>query len=89
MIRFYLPLFRPLLLSLSVFQNILIYVYIGEKDTLPFFKLLVTHEQNLTQVLKEYKSEIGCKIVDIKWVSTTIFMHLLLIEEESKQKREL
>lgn len=67
------------------------YVVLKSNNTLPVIisnKLSVEEEDKLIQVLKEYKEVVEWTITDIKRLSPSTCMHKILLEEESKPKRE-
>ncbi|KAH9716328.1 hypothetical protein KPL71_021425 [Citrus sinensis] len=63
------------------------YMFLGDGETLPVIissKLSTLEEEKLIRVLKDYKKAIGWTIVDIKWISPSMCMHRILLEENAK-----
>ncbi|CAN6720958.1 unnamed protein product [Malus baccata var. baccata] len=82
---------QPPTLELKPLPSHLKYVFLGEDDTLPIIissSLTAQEESKLVRVLKEYKTEIGWTLADIKGISPTTCMHRILLEEGSKTSRE-
>ena len=67
------------------------YVFLGDNNTLPMIIAMCLepqHETQLIKVLQEYKTTIGWTIVDIKRISLSLCIHIILLEEEAKPLRE-
>ncbi len=63
------------------------YAYLGEKETLPIIisaTLKADEETKLIEVLKEHKEAIGWTMADIKGISPTTCVHMILLEEDAK-----
>ncbi|KAM1818309.1 hypothetical protein ACFX11_000115 [Malus domestica] len=81
----------PPTLELKPLPSHLRYVFLGEDETLPVIissSLTAQEESKLVRVLKEYKTEIGWTLADIKGISPTTCMHHILLEEGSKTSRK-
>jgi len=60
------------------------YAFLGKNNTLPVIisnKLTEDQEERLVEVLKKYKEAIGWSIADIKGISPSICMHMIILEE--------
>ncbi|CAN6551449.1 unnamed protein product [Malus baccata var. baccata] len=78
-------------LELKLLPEHLKYVFLGESKTLPVIiaaDLSNYEEEQLLQVLKEYKTVLGWTIADIKGISPTMCMHRIFLEENSKSSIE-
>ncbi|KAI5343417.1 hypothetical protein L3X38_011293 [Prunus dulcis] len=78
---------KPPKLDLKPLPSHLKYAYLAEFETLPVIiasDLTPLEEDKLIRVLKEFKSAIGWSIADIKGISPTMCMHLILLEEGAK-----
>ncbi|CAN6547022.1 unnamed protein product [Malus baccata var. baccata] len=78
-------------LELKLLPEHLKYVFLGESKTLPVIiaaDLSNYEEEQLLQVLKEYKTVLGWTIADIKGISPTMCMHQIFLEENSKPSIE-
>ena len=78
---------QALIPNLKPLPSYLKYVFLGDEGTLPVIissKLSALQEEKLVQVLKEHKTAIGWKIVDIKGISPSTCMHRILLEEGAK-----
>jgi hypothetical protein len=67
------------------------YKFLGPANSLPVIiasDLINTQEEELLDVLREYKEAIGWTIDDIKGISPSLVMHKIHIEENSKPSRE-
>ncbi|VVA37154.1 PREDICTED: LOW QUALITY PROTEIN, partial [Prunus dulcis] len=81
----------PPKLELKPLPNHLKYAYLGANETLPVIiaASLTSHEEDsLIEVLKEHKTALGWTIADIKGISPSMCMHLILMEEDSKPSRD-
>ncbi|CAN6540810.1 unnamed protein product [Malus baccata var. baccata] len=78
-------------LELKLLPEHLKYAFLGESKTLPVIiaaDLSNYEEEQLLQVLKEYKTVMGWTIADIKGISPTMCMHRIFLEENSKPSIE-
>ncbi|KAK1427528.1 hypothetical protein QVD17_16215 [Tagetes erecta] len=78
-------------LELKTLPHHLKYVYLGENETLPVIisnKLTQDQENELVNMLKQYKEAIGWTIADIKGLSPSLCMHKILMEDDYKPTRE-
>ncbi|XP_070666416.1 uncharacterized protein [Malus domestica] len=78
-------------LELKLLPEHLKYAFLGESKTLPVIiapDLSNYEEEQLLQVLKEYKTVLGWTIADIKGISPTMCMHQIFLEENSKPSIE-
>ncbi|XP_031247204.1 uncharacterized protein LOC116104910 [Pistacia vera] len=78
-------------LELKLLLGHLKYVYLGENESLLVIvsnKLTPNQEEKPVQMLREDKEAIGWTIVDIKGISPSICMHLILLEEGAKLTQE-
>ncbi|XP_043808348.1 probable sucrose-phosphate synthase 1 [Manihot esculenta] len=78
-------------IELKALPTHLKYVFLGKENTLPVIvsnKLSKGEEDKLVQVLKEYKEAVRWIIADLKGLSPSTCMHKILLEENSKPKRE-
>ena len=67
------------------------YAFLEEDKQCPVVisSLLITpQEDNLMQLLKKNKQDLGWKISDLKGISPTICTHHIYLEEESKAVRQ-
>ncbi|CAN6586453.1 unnamed protein product [Malus baccata var. baccata] len=79
------------ILKLKPLSNHLKYVFLGDKETLPFIvssTLMTLKEDKLVRVLKEHNTAIGWTLADIKGISPTTCMHRILLEKEAIPTRE-
>ena len=68
------------------------YVFLGPHDTLPVIissDLSSSQEDQLIIVLKKYKMAIGWSVDDLKGIDTSICMHRIHCDENSKPTREM
>nr|KAJ0208634.1 hypothetical protein LSAT_V11C400218340 [Lactuca sativa] len=75
------------ILEMKTLPEHLKYAYLGEKETLPVIisnMLSEKEELELIEILKEYKSETGWTIVDIKGLILSLCMHKILMEKDYK-----
>ncbi|XP_017635606.1 uncharacterized protein LOC108477587 [Gossypium arboreum] len=78
-------------LELKALPSHLKYAFLGERNSLPVIissKLLKVEEENLVQVLRDYKEVIGWTIVDIKGLSPSTCMHKMQVIDNAVPKRE-
>ncbi|KAM1727616.1 hypothetical protein ACFX12_018227 [Malus domestica] len=78
-------------LELKPLPSHLKYVFLGEQETLPVIissSLTAQEEDKLVRVLREYRTAIVWTLADIKGISPTTCMHLILLEEGAKPSRE-
>ena len=67
--------------------NHLRYAYHGEESTLPVIissSLSNREEEKLLKILKEHKEGIGWSLADLKGIRSSMCMHRILLEEDSK-----
>jgi hypothetical protein len=67
------------------------YKFLGPADTLPVIiasDLHIAQEEKLLDVLREHKEAIGWTIEDIKGINTSVVMHKIHLEEDTKPSRE-
>ncbi|KAK8925800.1 hypothetical protein KSP39_PZI018378 [Platanthera zijinensis] len=77
----------PPTLELKPLPEHLMYVYLGENNTLPVIinsKLHAEQQQGLVELLKQYKLAIGWTIADIRGISPSLCMHKILLEDSLK-----
>ena len=82
---------QPPSLELKPLPDHLKYVFLGDDETLPVIvssTLTAQEEDKLLRVLREYKTDIGWTLADIKGISPTTCMHRILLEEGAKPTRE-
>ncbi|XP_022003481.1 uncharacterized protein LOC110900932 [Helianthus annuus] len=78
-------------LELKTLPDHLKYAYLGDDDMLPVIisnKLSKNQEDELINMLKQYKEAIGLTIADIKGLSPSLCMHKILMEDDYKPIRE-
>lgn len=74
-------------LELKPLPSHLYYAYLGDASTLPVIianDITTEKEKKLLGVLREHKTAIGWTIADIRGISSTLCMHKILMEDESK-----
>ncbi|VVA40600.1 PREDICTED: LOW QUALITY PROTEIN, partial [Prunus dulcis] len=74
-------------LELKLLPEHLTYAYLGENDTLQVIiaaTLTSIEEEKLLRVLREFKSLLGWAIANIKGISPSVCMHMILLKENSK-----
>ncbi|XP_074304957.1 uncharacterized protein LOC141639813 [Silene latifolia] len=67
------------------------YVFLREEEIVPVIissKLRCRQEDSLIQVLRKHKESIGWTMADIKGISPTLCMRMILLEEEAKLVRQ-
>jgi hypothetical protein len=67
------------------------YKFLGPAETLPVIiasDLHASQEEKLLDVLREHKEAIGWTIEDIKGISSSVVMHKIHLEEDTKPSRE-
>jgi hypothetical protein len=77
--------------ELKPLSDTLKYKYLDPSESLPVIissDLNEAQEQELLNVLKEYKEAIGWSIEDIKGISLAVVMHKIHLEENAKTSRE-
>ena len=82
---------KPPKLELKQLPSHLKYAYLGDQETLPMIissHLTTSQEANLIVALKKHKKAIGWQMADIKGISPTLYMHKILLEENSKNSIE-
>ena len=70
-------------LELKPLPDHLKYAYLGDASTLPVIiaaNLLVSEEDKLFRILREFKAAIGWTIVDLKGISPSYCQHKILLE---------
>ncbi|KAM2510335.1 hypothetical protein EV1_034257 [Malus domestica] len=79
------------ILELKPLPDHLKYVYLGDKETLPFIvssSHTAMRKEKLIRVLKEHKTAIGWTLADIKGIAPTTCMRRILLKEGAKPTRE-
>ena len=74
-------------LELKELPQHLRYAFLGENSTLPVIissSLTGDKEDKLLRVLKDHKTVIGWTVADIKGISPSVCMHMILMEENYK-----
>ncbi|XP_074266694.1 uncharacterized protein LOC141589975 [Silene latifolia] len=82
---------KPPTVELKPLPSHLKYPFLGNEETLPVIissKLTKEQEEALIRVLKQHKEAIGWTMADIKGISPTLCMHLILLEDEAKPVRQ-
>ena len=72
------------MLELKSLPTHLKYAYFGEGEILLIIisnTLTSVQEEKLLRLLRDFKAAIGWTIVDIKRISSSIYMHRILLEE--------
>ena len=78
-------------LELKALRKHLMYVYLGEQETLPIIigsYLTDREEDNLMSILRENTEAIGWTMTDIKGLSPAIVQHRIHLNEEATPKRD-
>ena len=78
---------KPPIVEEKQLPNHLRYAYLGEESTLPVIissSLSNMEEEKLLKTLKEHKEAIGWSLANIKGIRTSMCMHRILLEEDSK-----
>ncbi|KAK8947387.1 hypothetical protein KSP39_PZI006995 [Platanthera zijinensis] len=76
----------PPSLELKPLPEYLKYVFLGEGNTLPVIidaSLEQDHEQQLLEVLREFKGAMGWTLADIRGINPSVCMHKILLENEA------
>ncbi|XP_015960556.1 uncharacterized protein LOC107484511 [Arachis duranensis] len=74
-------------LKLQALPATLKYAYLGKNESYPLIinlALSQEQEEELLQVLQKYKDAIGWTLADLKGISSAIYMHKMLLEEDAK-----
>ncbi|CAL2229972.1 unnamed protein product [Prunus armeniaca] len=82
---------QALELELKQLPKHLKYAYLDENETLPVIIALhleTNDEKKLLRVLKEHKTTIGWSIANIKGINPTLYMHKILLEDNTMPKRD-
>ena len=80
---------KPPIVEEKQLPNHLRYSYLGEESTLPVIissSLSNMEEEKLLKIIKEHKEVIGWSLADIKGIRSSMCMHRILLEEDSKPK---
>ena len=78
---------KPPIVEEKQLLNHLRYAYLGEESTLPIIissSLSNMEEEKLLKILKEHKEAIGWSLTEIKGIRSSMCMHMILLEEDSK-----
>ncbi|XP_057803324.1 uncharacterized protein LOC131018625 [Salvia miltiorrhiza] len=78
---------KPPQLNLKPLAKHLKYIYLGTRDTLPMIissELTIEEENQVKDVIGQYKEAIGWTLADIKGISPSLCVHHILMEEEAK-----
>ena len=78
---------KPPILEDKQLPTHLKYAHLGEASTLPVIissSFSNMEEEKFLKVLKEHKEAIGWSLVDIKGIRTSMCMHRILLDEDSK-----
>ena len=76
--------------ELKILPNHLKYVFLEENETKPVVissELTAEEENNLVEVLKRHKEEIGWHISDLKGIRPAYCMHKIMMEENYRPNR--
>lgn len=82
---------QALELELKPLPEHLKYIYLVEKEIFPIIiakDLTSAYEEKLIGVLRDHKTTIGWTLANIKDISPSMCMHMILLEEGSKPTRE-
>lgn len=82
---------QALTLELKPLPSSLIYVLLGEEDTLPIIisnQLTEQEEEKLVHILKGHKLAIGWTIANIKGICPPTCIHPMLLEDNAKSIHE-
>ncbi|XP_057723647.1 uncharacterized protein LOC130939571 [Arachis stenosperma] len=74
-------------LELKALPPTLKYAYLGENESYPVIinsALIQEQEEELLQVLQKHKDAIGWTLADLKEISSAIYMHKILLEDDAK-----
>jgi len=77
---------QPPILELKPLSSHLKYAYLERDEKLHIIisaLLIYEQEQQLLQVIKDHKREIGWTLVDIPVISPSFYMHIILLEEDA------